>query len=66
MPGIDHPFVVDGSEKFGVEIRDVAELESATRRMCIKSSQPVVVVYTTNWLPAKEKISEGDAGGIHV
>lgn len=38
MPGIDHPFVVEGSEKFGVEIRDVAELESATRRMCIKSS----------------------------
>ena len=38
MPGIDHPFVVDGSEKFGVEIRDVAELESATRRMGIKSS----------------------------
>ena len=66
MPGIDHPFVVDGSEKFAVEMRDVAELETTKRRMRVKSSQPVVVVYTTNWLPAKDKILENHAGGIHL
>ena len=37
-PGIEHPFVVDGSEDFEVKIRDVAELQSDTRRMTIRST----------------------------
>jgi galactose mutarotase-like enzyme len=50
-PGIEHPFVVNGSEDFEVKMRDVAELQSETRRMTIKSTQPDVVVYSSNRLP---------------
>lgn len=64
-PGIDHPFVVDGSEKFDVQIRDVAELVSDTRRMTIKSTHPVVVAYTTNWLPKEVEFTPNHPGGIH-
>ena len=64
-PGIDHPYVIDGSETFSLELRDVAELQSETRKMTVKSTQPVVVVYTTNWLPIPDSFSPNDEGGIH-
>lgn len=66
MPGIDNAWVVDGSETFDGAMRNVAVLESDRRRMVISSSHPVVVVYTTNWLPAPEKLTSADAGGNHI
>lgn len=53
-PGIDHPFVVDGSENFSVVMRDVGELASDCHRMIIQSTHPSFVVYTSNWIPPAE------------
>jgi len=66
MPGIDHPFIVEGSEDFAVVMRHVGELRTDTRSMTIKSTHPVVVIYTTNWLPTPANLTADHPGGNHI
>ena len=55
-PGIDNAFVIKTDQSPDDEnetLRDVAVLRSTKSGivMTVKSTQPVVVIYTTNWVP---------------
>jgi aldose 1-epimerase len=65
--GIDHPFCVNEEGNFGPAMRLVAELhdKSSGRQMKVSTTQPAVVVYTSNYLPRVEEMTESDLGGKH-
>ena len=58
-PGLDNAFVVradQGPDYENEVLREVAVLKSVKSgiEMTVKSTQPVVVIYTTNWVPESD------------
>lgn len=50
-PGVDHPFVVNGWSESEPKMNQVAVLSGFGHQMSVKSTQPCVVCYTSNWIP---------------
>lgn len=51
QPGIDHPFVIDGQQlDNGSKMAKAAHLKSGSTNMAIYTTQPAIVVYTSNFV----------------